>query len=77
MLAAVLNERKLATRHVLAAAFDVSLGTLNNALADALPVIREAGITTATARFSTTEQLLATIAAARQDRLSGTDTPTR
>ena len=79
ILAAVLYERKLATRHVLAAVFDVSLGTLNNALADALPVIREADFTiaTATARFGSAEQLLATIDAPSQDRLSGTNTPTR
>ncbi len=79
MLAAVLYERKLATRHVLAAAFDVSLGTLNNALADALPVIREADITImpATTRFHSAQQLLATTDAQHQDRPSAADTPTR
>ena len=78
ILAAVLYQRKLATRHVLAAAFQVSLGTLNNALADALPVIREADITIApaTTRFRSAEQLLATIDAANQNRAPDSNTPT-
>jgi DNA-binding transcriptional regulator YhcF (GntR family) len=74
MLAAVLYERKLATRHVLAAAFDVSLSTLNNALADALPILRE-GTTTfapATSRFENAEQLLESIGI----RQLHADTPT-
>lgn len=69
LLAAVLYERKLGTRQVLADAFGVSLGTLNNALADAQPVLREAGITLppATSRFTTGAELLASVS---------TDTPT-
>ena len=78
ILAAVLYQSKLATRHVLAAAFDVSVGTLNNALADALPVIRESAITIApaTTRFRSAEQLLATIDAANQNQASDSNSPT-
>ncbi|MFD3788722.1 ISAzo13 family transposase [Streptomyces cyaneofuscatus] len=63
LLAAVLYERKLGTRQVLADAFGVSLGILNNALKDAQPVLREAGITLppATTRFTTGAELLASI----------------
>lgn len=63
LLAAVLYERKLGTRQVLADAFGVSLGTLNNALKDAQPVLREAGITLppAPTRFATGAELLASI----------------
>ena len=69
LLAAVLYERKLGTRQVLADAFGISLGTLNNALADAQPVLREAGITLppATTRFTTGAELLAFVSS---------DTPT-
>jgi transcriptional antiterminator len=45
LLAAVLYRRKLGTRQVLADAFGISLSTLNNALADAKPVLEDAGIT--------------------------------
>lgn len=63
LLAAVLHERKLGTRQVLADAFGVSLGTLNNALKDAQPVLREAGITLppTSTRFTTGVELLASI----------------
>lgn len=63
LLAAVLYERKLGTRQVLADTFGVSLGTLNNALKDAQPVLREAGITLppAPTRFATGAELLASI----------------
>jgi hypothetical protein len=63
LLAAVLYERKLGTRQVLADAFGVSLGTLNNALADAQPVLREAGIALppAPTRFITGAGLLASV----------------
>jgi transposase len=69
LLAAVLYERKLGTRQVLADAFGVSLGTLNNALADAQPVLLEAGITlpSAPTRFTTGDELLASVSS---------DTPT-
>ena len=79
MLAAVLYERKIATRPVLAAAFRVSLGTLNNALADALPVLHEANITIppAASRFDTAEELLVSIDTRHQKHPSSTDTPTR
>jgi transposase len=79
MLAAVLNERKLANRHVLADAFGVSFRTLNNALADALPVLREAGITIppAASRFGTAEELLGSVQTQHPKRPSSTNTPTR
>jgi hypothetical protein len=75
MLAAVLYERKLATRTVLADAFDVSRSTLNNALADALPLLREGNIALepATDRFDTAEQLLNAIGHQRQPTIN---TPT-
>ncbi|MDT0442684.1 ISAzo13 family transposase [Streptomyces johnsoniae] len=63
LLAAVLYQRKLGTRQILADAFGVSLGTLNNALADAQPVLHEAGITLppAPTRFTTGAELLASV----------------
>lgn len=63
LLAAVLYQRKLGTRQVLADAFGVSLGTLNNALADAQPVLHEAGITLppGPTRFTTGAELLASV----------------
>ena len=69
LLAAVLYQRKLGTRQVLADAFGVSLGTLNNALADAQPVLHEAGIALqpAPTRFATGAELLASVSS---------DTPT-
>lgn len=75
MLAAVLYERKLATRTVLAAAFDVSRSTINNALADALPVLRDGNVALepATERFDNAEQLLNAIGHRHQAVF---DTPT-
>ena len=63
MLAAILNERKVAPRRALADAFNVSYRTFGNALADALPVLREAAITISPAddRFHTAEELLSSI----------------
>ncbi|MFJ5838933.1 ISAzo13 family transposase [Streptomyces shenzhenensis] len=61
LLAAVLYQRRLGTRQVLADAFGISLSTLNNALADAKPVLEDAGITLppAPTRFTTGAELLA------------------
>jgi hypothetical protein len=79
MLAAVLNERKIANRHVLAAAFGVSFRTLSNALADALPVLREADITIphAAVRFASADEILAFLNIAHPDHTPSTNTPTR
>lgn len=69
LLAGALYERELGTRQVLADAFGVSLGTLNNALVDAQPVLREAGINLppATSRFTTGAEPLTSVSS---------DTPT-
>jgi transposase len=77
LLAAVLYQRKLGTCQVLADAFGVSLHTLKNALADAKPVLHEAGITLppAPTRFSTGADLLASIGHPTPDLATG-DTPT-
>jgi hypothetical protein len=79
MLTAVLNERKIASRHVLASAFGVSFRTLSNALADALPVLRGAGITIqpAASRFTNADEILAFLDVVQPDSTSSPDTPTR
>ncbi|WP_051773245.1 hypothetical protein [Saccharothrix sp. NRRL B-16314] len=78
ILAAVLYGREIGTRPVLAHAFGVSLSTLNNALADALPVLHEAGITLplATIRFRTGAELLASVGNPPDEHPIGSDTPT-
>jgi hypothetical protein len=78
MLAAVLNERKIANRQVLSTAFGISFRTLSNALADALPVLREAGITIRPAafRFTRADDILTFVHVALPNHPSSNDTPT-
>jgi hypothetical protein len=81
LLVAVLYERKIGTRPVLADAFGITLSTLNtlnNALADAQPLLCEAGITLppAPARFSTGAELLASVGHPPADRAASSNTPT-
>ncbi|MEV7359052.1 ISAzo13 family transposase [Kitasatospora sp. NPDC091276] len=78
LLVAVLDARKIASKPVLADAFGVSLNTVRNALADAQPVLEDAGVTlpAASRRFDSAAELLEHLANLTDDQEGIIDTPT-
>ena len=68
ILATVLYLRTLCTREVLAEAFDVSRGTISNAIAEVVPLLKEADITIEPAgtRFRTATDMLASTESASE-----------
>lgn len=78
LLVAVLDARQIATKPVLAELLGVSLNTVRNALADAQPVLEDAGIALPPAprRFSSAAEILAQIANLPDDQGDFSDTPT-
>ncbi|MEU7832864.1 ISAzo13 family transposase [Nonomuraea sp. NPDC049129] len=63
ILATVLYLRTLCTREVLAEAFDLSRGTISNAIAEVVPLLKEADITIepASTRFRTAIDMIASV----------------
>jgi transposase len=78
LLVAVLDARQIASKPVLAEVLGVSLNTVRNALADAHPVLEEAGIALPSAprRFGSAAEILAHIANLPEDQGQADDTPT-
>jgi len=77
ILATVLYLRKLCTREVLADAFEVSRGTISNAIAEVLPLLDQAGITTEPAgtRFRTAASMIASATDDTFDATTSTEPP--
>jgi transposase len=78
LLVAVLDARKIATKPVLAAAFGVSLNTVRNALADAQPVLEDAGVAlpASSRRFHSAAEFHGHLANLPDDQGKISDTPT-